>query len=80
MTMAETVLANRQWHKPSSKSGSDWKEDELSAFKITFERQDSATFFGVDPLRHPNHIPAAILTKSSLNKCIRIVKRTVSLT
>jgi hypothetical protein len=63
--MAQTVLANRPWCKPSSKSGSDWTEDDLSAFKITFEGQDSATFFGVDPLPHPVNIPAAILTDLS---------------
>jgi hypothetical protein len=68
MTMTETVLANRQWHKPSSKSGSDWVVNDLLAFKITFEDQDSATFFGVDPLPHPVNIPAAILTDLSPNK------------
>jgi hypothetical protein len=40
---------------------------DLSAFKITFEDQDSASFFGVDPLPHPVHIPAAILTDLSPN-------------
>jgi hypothetical protein len=32
------------------------------------ERQDSATFFGLDPLPHPVHIPAAILTDLSSNE------------
>jgi hypothetical protein len=68
MTMSQTVLAARQWCEPSSKSGNDWTEDDLTAFKIKLERQDSATFFGVDPLPHPVHIPAAILTDLSPNE------------
>jgi hypothetical protein len=66
--MTRTRLSDRPWCKPSSKSGSNWTEDDLTAFKITLERQDSATFFGVDPLPHPVKIPAAILTDLSPNK------------
>jgi hypothetical protein len=58
MKMALTVQANRPWCKPSSKSGSDWTEYDLKAFKITFEGQDSASFFGVDPLPDPVNIAA----------------------
>jgi hypothetical protein len=67
-TVEQNFLANRQWRKPSSKSSSDWREDHLSAFKITLKRQDSASFFGVDPLPHSIHIPAAILTDLSPNE------------
>jgi hypothetical protein len=66
--MAQAVIANRQWSTPSSKSASDWILNELLAFKITFEDQDSASFFGVDPLPDPVHIPAAILTDLSSNE------------
>jgi hypothetical protein len=66
--MTHNVLANCQWRKPSSKSANDWTVEELSAFKITFENQDSATFFGVDPLPHPVNIPATILTDISPNR------------
>jgi hypothetical protein len=68
MTMAQTVLANRPWCEPSSKSGSDWTVYDLSAFKITFEDQDSAAFFGVDPFPDPVNIPAAMLTDLLPNK------------
>jgi hypothetical protein len=66
--MAQTVQANRQWHQPSAKPGNNWGEEEMSAFKITLESQDSASFFGVDPLPHLVNIPAAILTDLLPNK------------
>jgi hypothetical protein len=60
--MAQAALANRQWHQPSAKPGNNWAKEEMFVFKITLESQDSATFFGVDPLPDPVNIPAAILT------------------
>jgi hypothetical protein len=42
------------------KSGSDWGTNELTFFSINIISQNSADFFGVDPLPHPN-VPTAIL-------------------
>ena len=37
----------------TAKSGNDWSAADLSAYNITVEYQDAATFFGVDPLPQP---------------------------
>jgi hypothetical protein len=48
----------------SAKSGSDWTENELTAFNINIVGQDSAEFFGVSPLPEPS-VPPAILTTTT---------------
>ncbi|KAF8157174.1 hypothetical protein B0H34DRAFT_712582 [Crassisporium funariophilum] len=46
----------------SAKSGNDWGPIELAAYNIATEPQDTATFFGVDPLPDPQ-VPADMLDK-----------------
>jgi hypothetical protein len=67
--MAQTVMENRGWHQPSSKSASDWSGDELVAFRIEFVSQDSANFFGIDPLPDPPiSVPDTILCTVASDK------------
>jgi hypothetical protein len=48
----------------SAKSGSEWTEDELTAFNVNIVWQNSAEFFGVSPLPDPD-VPPAILTATA---------------
>jgi hypothetical protein len=67
--MAQTVMENRRWYQPSPNSASDWSENELTAFRIKFVSQDSATFFGIDPLPDPPiYVPDTILSTVASNK------------
>lgn len=54
----------------SAKSGSDWTQNELFAYNIRVEFQDSATFFGVDPLPAPTVTPEEILSATDANDAV----------
>ena len=43
-------------------SGNDWETHELCAYNITIQFQDTATFFGMDPLPQPSLISSEIFS------------------
>ena len=50
----------------ASKSGNDWTPNDLLAYNIRIEHQDSRTFFGVPDLPQP-HVDNEVLTASDAN-------------
>jgi hypothetical protein len=61
----------------SAKSGSDWTSNDLIAYNISIESQDSATFFEVPALPDP-HVPQEMLQRlnpeeaEDINTCLTL--------
>ena len=59
LTLAISIVVLRRLRFPmanisrTAKSGNDWSAADLSAYNITVEYQNAATFFGVDSLPQP---------------------------
>ena len=60
----------------SAKSASSWEADDLNAYNIIVQLQDTATFFGVDPLPDPS-FSNEFLTTQTLDDMTGRLNRTI---